>query len=267
MTESVTRDLREIISEQIEYRALLYRLAQRDLLLRYKQAAMGFAWAVFMPLLNTAIFTVIFTRVAQVQTTIPYPVYAYCGLLTWNFTASTLKGAVVSLSTNATLVTKVYFPREVFPFSTMIVALVDLFVAALVLIGFMVYYRIGITWTVLFVPVILVVQILFTAGVALLLAMANLFYRDVKYVFEVIVTVWMFATSVVYPVDLVGGRLHGLLLLNPMTPIIDGYRATILRGVVPDPVPFALTAAVSLLCLVVCWLSFHRSEFRFAENI
>ena len=90
----------------IEYRALLYRLAQRDLLLRYKQAVMGFAWAVFMPLLNTSIFTIIFTRVARVQTSVPYLVYAYCGLLFWNFTASALKGAVTSLSTNATLVTR-----------------------------------------------------------------------------------------------------------------------------------------------------------------
>ena len=267
MVNSLTRDVQEIVAEQIEYRALLYRLAQRDLLLRYKQAVMGFAWAVFMPLLNTLIFTIIFTRVARVQTSVPYPVYAYCGLLFWNFTASALKGAVTSLSTNATLVTKVYFPREVFPFSALIVSLVDLAVATLVLIGLMIYYHIGVTWTVLFVPVILLVQIVFTAGVGLLLAMANLFYRDVKYLFEVVITVWMFATSVVYPIDLVGGRLHDLLLLNPMTPIIDGYRATILRGEMPDPVPFGLTAAASIVCLAACWVLFHRSEFRFAESV
>ena len=114
MVNSLTRDVQEIVAEQIEYRALLYRLAQRDLLLRYKQAVMGFAWAVFMPLLNTLIFTIIFTRVARVQTSVPYPVYAYCGLLFWNFTASALKGAVTSLSTNATLVTAV-FPARPFP--------------------------------------------------------------------------------------------------------------------------------------------------------
>src|SRR5262245_65819294 len=104
MASQLARDLHEILTEQIEYRALLYRLTERDLMLRYKQAVMGFAWAVFMPLLNTLIFTIIFTRVAKVPTSVPYPVYAYCGLLAWNFTASALKGAVTSLSANATLV-------------------------------------------------------------------------------------------------------------------------------------------------------------------
>src|SRR3982074_2133509 len=135
--------LMELVAEQWEYRELLVRMTARDLLLRYKQTVMGFGWAIFMPLVNTAIFSVIFTRVATIDVGTPYPVYAFCGLVAWNFFASSLRFSVTSLTSNPSLVTKVYFPREIFPFSAVLVSLVDLGVGSLVLIGMMVYYHIG----------------------------------------------------------------------------------------------------------------------------
>ena len=108
---------------------------------------------------------------------------------------------------------------------------------------------------------------MFTAAMALLLAMGNLFFRDVKYLIEIVITVWMFATSVVYPVDRVGGTLGMILQLNPMTPIIDGFRAVVLRGELPAAGPFTLATLTSAVLLAVAWLTFHRAEFRFAENI
>ena len=141
----------------------------------------------------------------RVDTPVPYPLFAYCGLLAWNFTASALRFAVSSLTANTTLVTKVYFPREIFPFSAVAVSLVDFLVAATVLVAMMAYYRMAPTAALLCLPAIVLVQVAFTAALALLLAMANLFYRDVKYLFEVVLTVWMFASAVVYPVDAVGG--------------------------------------------------------------
>src|SRR5580765_444077 len=149
-------DLREMITEQIQYRELLVQMTRRDLLLRYKQTVMGFGWAIFMPLLNTAIFSIIFTRVAPIHTDVPYPVFAYCGLLAWNFFASSLRFSVSSLTANMNLVAKVYFPREIFPFSAVIVALVDLAVGALLLAAMMIYYRIPVTAAVLFLPAIVV---------------------------------------------------------------------------------------------------------------
>jgi ABC-type polysaccharide/polyol phosphate export permease len=254
-----------MFSELWEYRELVYQMTLRDLLIRYKQTIMGFGWAVFMPLVNTVLFSIIFTRVAPLNTGVPYPVFAYTGLLFWNFFASSLRFAVSSLSGNANLVTKVYFPREIFPFSAILVCFVDLVVGSTVLIVLMIYYRIAPGPAVLFVPALLLVQILLTAGIALLVAMANLFLRDVKYLFEVALTVWMFATSVVYPVDLVGGKLGTLMKLNPMTPIIEGYRATILRGELPAFAPLAVAAVLALIAVVVGWLVFHRAEYRFAE--
>src|SRR5262245_27746889 len=120
-TNGIWRNVGEILGEQVQYRGLLYQMTKRDLLLRYKQTAMGFAWAVFMPLVNTAVFSVIFVRVAPIHTPVPYPLFAYCGLFTWNFFASSLKFAINSLTSNPNLVTKVYFPREIFPFSAVIV--------------------------------------------------------------------------------------------------------------------------------------------------
>jgi ABC-type polysaccharide/polyol phosphate export permease len=260
-------DVGEMLREQYDYRELLYQMTRRDLLLRYKQTVMGFGWAVFMPVINTILFSVVFMRVAPINVGVPYPVFAYLGLLAWNFFASSLRFSVNSLTANINLVAKVYFPREIFPFSAVIVSAVDFAVGAILLVAMMAYYHVVPTSAILFLPVVVVVQIILTTAVALLLAMANLFYRDVKYLFEVVITVWMFATSVLYPVDRVTGWAGALLRLNPMTPIIDAYRSMLLRGELPPMIPMAETAAVSVALLAGVWLLFHRSEFQFAEYI
>jgi ABC-type polysaccharide/polyol phosphate export permease len=261
------RDTREMLAEQLEYRELLMQMVRRDLILRYKQTVMGVGWAVFMPLVNTAVFSVIFVRVAPLQTEVPYPVFAFCGLLVWNFFASSLRFSVISLTSNTNLVTKIYFPREIFPFSCLIVALVDFAIGGVVLAGLMLYYRVGISPTLWLLPAVLVVHLAFTAGVALLVAMANLFYRDVKYLFEVALSIWMFSTSVVYPVELVGGTLGRVLALNPMTPILGAYRDVMLLGRQPFTPAFAAAGMLSFATLLFAWIVFHRAEFRFAESI
>jgi lipopolysaccharide transport system permease protein len=260
-------DVSEMLREQHDYRELLYQMTRRDLLLRYKQTVMGFGWAVFMPVINTILFSVVFMRVAPIDVGVPYPLFAYTGLLAWNFFASSLRFSVSSLTANINLVAKVYFPREIFPFSAVIVSAVDFAVGSVLLVAMMVYYRIVPTSAILFLPVVILVQIVLTSAVALLLAMANLFYRDVKYLFEVVITVWMFATSVLYPMDRVTGWAGTLLRLNPMTPIVDAYRSVLLRGELPAMMPIAVTGVASVALLAGVWLVFHRSEFQFAEYI
>ena len=256
-----------MVHEQFEYWELLYVMSRRDLMLRYKQTIMGFGWAVFMPLLNTILFSVIFVKVAPIDVGVPYPVFAYTGLLAWNLTASALRFSVGSLTANINLVAKVYFPREIFPFSAVFVSVVDYAVGAAVLVLMLIYYQLPLTSAVLFLPVVLLVQVIFTAGVALFLAMANLFYRDVKYLFEVVITLWMFASSVLYPLDSVTGVAKTVLSLNPMTPILNGYRDVILFGRLPPLPEFAAVGAVSTLILAGAWVVFHRSEYQFAEYI
>jgi homopolymeric O-antigen transport system permease protein len=267
MLDALVADFREMFAEQVEYRELLVRMTARDLLIRYKQTVMGFGWAIFTPLVNTVVFSVIFTRVAPLDVGVPYPVFAFCGLLAWNFFASSLRFSLGSLTGNVALVTKVFFPREILPFSALIVCGADFAVASLVLVGFMVYYHVAVGPAILFLPVVLAVQLLFAAGVCLLLAMANLFYRDVKYLFEVVIMVWMFATSVLYPTETVGGRLGMVLRLNPMTTIIDAFRSVIIRHQLPDMWSFGIVSALSVLFFAASWIIFHRAEFQFAENV
>ena len=258
--------LMEVVAEQWEYRELLVRMTARDLLLRYKQTVMGFGWAIFMPLVNTAIFSVIFTRVATIDVGTPYPVYAFCGLVAWNFFASSLRFSVTSLTSNPSLVTKVYFPREIFPFSAVLVSIVDFAVSATVLAALMLYYRVDVGWPILMLPVVFLAIVIFTAATSLLVSMANLFYRDVKYLFEIVIAVWMFATSVVYPIGRVGGRLGAVLALNPMTHLIDAFRAVLLDQQMPG-LAFGFTFAASIALLGVAWVTFHLAEFDFAENL
>ncbi|MEW5977992.1 MAG: ABC transporter permease [Acidobacteriota bacterium] len=261
------KDLVEIFREIVEHRELLLQMTLRDLLLRYKQTVMGFGWAIFMPVLNMLIFSFLFTRVVPLDTGVPYPLFAYCGLLPWNFLASSLKFSAVSLNANISLVTKIYFPREIIPISLVFVCLVDFAVASSVLVALMFYYKASVSWSLLFLPVVLLVQIALTTGLSLLIAMGNLFYRDIKYLFEVVLAVGMFVTPVVYPLDRIHGKLKTLMVLNPMAPIIEAYRSVLLRGTLPDPGPFLLSVFVSILILVGGWVIFHRAEFKFAENI
>ncbi len=256
-----------MIGEQIRHRELLFSLVRRDLLLRYKQTLLGFAWAILVPAAHMLVFTAIFTRVVRLETDVPYPLYAYAGLLPWTFFASALTFAATSLTRDANLVTKVWFPREIFPFAAILVALVDFGVAATLLVGLMAFYGIVPGPEALFLPVILLVHLAFTAGMALLLALGNLLYRDVKYLLGVGLTIWMLLTSVVYPVDRIGGRLADWLALNPMTPIIDGYRAVLLRGELPPAGPFGYAAAAAVVLLLGGWFAFHRTEPYFAELV
>jgi len=258
--------LPEPLAEQWSYRELLMRMTSRDLMLRYKQTVMGFGWAVFMPLVNTAIFSVIFTRVTTVDVGVAYPVYAFSGLVIWNFFASSLRFAVNSLTSNPSLVTKVYFPREIFPFSAVLVSLVDLGVALLVLFGVMAWYHVGIGWSIVALPLVILAAAMFTAAAALVVSMANLFYRDVKYLFEIVIAVWMFATSVVYPVGRVGGRLGAVLTLNPMTPLVEAFRDVLINQRFPGT-EFMVMATVSAIFLAGAWAAFHAAEFDFAENL
>lgn len=260
-------DIREMLAEQVQYGELLWQITARDLRLRYKQTVMGFGWAIFMPLLNTAVFSVIFMRVAPIDVGAPYPLFAYCGLMIWNFFASSLRFSVVSLTSNPNLVSKVYFPREIFPFSAVIVSAVDLAVASLVMVGLMLYYRVVPTTAIVLLPIALLIHVSFTAALSLLLSMGNLFYRDVKYLFEVLIMVWMFGSSVLYPARLLGGRLGTALRLNPMTTIIDVYRAALIGTPMPDALSVGVVAAVSFGLLLGAWVLFHRSEFEFAENL
>lgn len=266
MLRRVRHDVSEMLAEQVASRELLRAFVWRDLVVRYRQALLGVGWAVLTPLLNVIVFTIIFTRVVPLETGVPYPVFVYAGLWPWAFFAAALRGATVSLTVNTSLVTKVHFAREVLPFSAVLVALADFLVAGVLMAALLAWYRIPVGWALLALPLVILVQVMFSAGLGLILSAANLFWRDTRHLIDALLMVWMFATSVVYPVDRVGGRLGAILALNPMTPVIDSYRAVLLDGRLPAPGPLAYAAVVAAVLLFVGWLTFHRREITFAER-
>ncbi len=259
------------------YRELLWNLTLKELRIRYKQSFLGIAWAIFIPVATTVLFTVVFKTVAKIPLPVvpetgkevEYVIFAYVGILPWNFFSQGLTGCVATLVTNRQLVTKLYFPREVFPLSKILSLLLDLAIGAIVVIVLMIYFDTPARWTLLFIPVLLLIQLMFMVGCGLILSMANLFYRDVQYVFHVGIQLWMFATAVVYPLpaEKFGPVLGWVLRLNPMTPIIEGYRAAIIEGRVPD---FAEAIPALVVVGLTFWIgmwAFDRAQYLFAERV
>ncbi len=263
--------------ELAEHSQLLLSLASRDIRVRYKQSLLGIAWAVLLPLSMMLIFTFVFTRAVKIahglDPALPYALYAYTGLVPWTFFSMATIACVNSLVANRNLVTKVYFPREVFPLACVLSSFMDFCVAGAVLVGLMLYFHLGGTWSFVFhpalvlVPVIVLVQIAFTAGLGMVLAMANLFYRDVRQVVAVALQLLMFVSCVVVPLPKDGSLLGQLMMLNPLVPLISAYRDCILRGCWPEPAPFAYATLVALTLLGGGWYCFRRASYRFAECI
>ena len=265
------------LSELLRYRQLLLSLTWRDVRVRYKQSLLGIGWAVLLPLSMMLVFTFVFTRAIDAASVLdvnmPYALFAYTGLVPWMFFSMSLGGCVNSLVANRNLVTKVYFPREVFPLSSIASSFVDFCMAMTVLGGLMVYFHLRSDWTfvphmaLLFLPVVILVQIVMTVGLGMLLAMANLFYRDVRQVFSVAIQLWMFVSAVVVPVPQDGSTLARLIALNPLVPLISAYRDCIIHGQWPDTGGFVYAASVAVGLLMGGWYCFRRASFRFAECI
>jgi len=257
-----------ITIEIFRYRELLLSLVIKELKVRYKQALLGMAWAVFTPLAMMLIFTFVFSKVTKISTgQIPYPVFAYCGLLPWTFFAGSLASATNSLVANTNLITKIYFPREVFPLAVILARFIDFCVASLILVGLMLFYHIPFQITILLFPLILLIQVILMIGLSLLLSVGNLFFRDVKYIIDVVLILWMFVTSVIYPINVDSPALQRVLMLNPMTPILNAYRALILKGEFPQIGPLLPAIAISVVIFFIGIVLFHKTEHLFAENI
>jgi lipopolysaccharide transport system permease protein len=254
------------------HRDLLYMLSRRDVTVKYKQSIMGFLWAILMPLLITSAGVVVKLAMTAAsgkggmfREILPVAIKA----APWAFFVASIRFSTQSLSSNHNLVTKIAFPRAVFPLSAVASQLFDFMIAALVVLAVAVF---GVSPTVylLWVPVLLALLIAQVAGLALLLSAANLFFRDIKYLVEVVLTFAIFFTPVFYSVaDIVAkfGRSGELLLLNPVAPVLEGLDAVIVGGRAPDPLWTGYAAGWALVLLIVTPAIFLRLEPRFAESV
>jgi lipopolysaccharide transport system permease protein len=249
------------------YRDLLYFLTWREISIRYKQTALGFAWAILQPLLTMVVFTVFLGRLAKVPSDgVPYPVFSYLGLLPWTYFANAVTRSGSSLVSNANLLSKVYFPRLLIPLSGTLSALVDLVVAFAILLVLMLLYSVPITVSLLLVIPLTIMTSIAAIGVGMWFSALNVQYRDVQHAVPFLIQLWMFATPVVYPSSVVPHRWRLLFAINPMAGIIEAYRAAALGRQVDWP-----TLGVSLLVVVAilaigAW-QFRRMERRFADIV
>jgi lipopolysaccharide transport system permease protein len=213
------------------YRELFFFLAWRDVKIRYRQTVLGASWAVLQPLVTMLVFTVLFGRMAKVPSDgIPYPLFSYSALLLWTYFSVALSGGAGALVGNAELIRKVYFPREALPAAPILAALVDLSVGMILLVAMMFYYHAPFTWHLLYLPLLVLELVIFTMAVSLVLASINVKYRDVKHALPFVIQIWMFLSPVIYPTTMVPERYRFLLALNPLTGIIETWRACIFSG-------------------------------------
>jgi ABC-type polysaccharide/polyol phosphate export permease len=248
-------------------RELVRTLAERELRARYKQAVLGLAWALITPLALMLVFTLFFNRAVEVETGgVPYPLFAYLGLLPWTFFSTSVSQGGQSLIQNIPLLNKVYFPREVFPIASVGVAGLDTLVALLPLGGLFAIYGFVPRATSFWVPVLLLVQVAFTLGMTLIVSAIVVYLRDLRHALPVLLQIGLFATPVAYGIDFVPDSFRTLyVVLNPLGAVIDGYRRTVLRGAAPDW-GLVLPAAISAVVLLVTgYLLFKRMETGFAD--
>ena len=256
------------VQEIWRYRELLYFLVWRDLKVRYKQTAVGVAWAIFQPFVAMVVFSVFFGGLAHMPSDgVPYPIFVYTGLLFWQFFSASLSGVSASLITNQAIVTKVYFPRILLPLAVVATNLVDFLVAAVILVGLMVYYGfLPHLSGFLVIPFLLLITYFAALGGGLFLAAINVKYRDVRYILPYFIQMLLFMTPVIYPSS-IAGAYSWILAINPLTGVIKGARAALLGT---EPLNWFLLflslGAVTIL-LIVGIIMFKKMERFFADVI
>ncbi len=256
------------LNELWEYRELLYFLTWRDIKVRYKQTALGAAWAIIQPLFTMIVFLLFFGRLAKIPSDgIPYSLFCYAGLVPWTFFANGLTQASNSLVGSSNLITKVYFPRLTIPLATVLSGVVDFLLAFSLLIGMMAWHRVVPSWNLVWLPLFLLLALITALGVGLWLSALNVEYRDVRYVVPFITQFWMLATPIAYPSSLMNPKWRLVYGLNPMVGVVEGFRWALLgTGNSPGPM-LAVSATASVIILVGGAFYFRRMEKTFADVV
>jgi lipopolysaccharide transport system permease protein len=256
------------MSEFWQYRELLYFLVWRDVKVRYKQTALGAAWAIIQPLMTMVVFAVFFGKLARMPSDgIPYPVFAFTALVPWTFFANALTHASNSLVGSANLIKKVYFPRLVVPIASVLSGLVDFVLAFTVLLGLLSWYGVGISLKMAWLPLFAAQALVTALAVALWLSALNVEYRDVRYVLPFITQLWLFATPVAYPSSLLPEPWRTVYGLNPMAGVVEGFRWALLdTGTAPGPM-LAVSSLASIVLLIGGAYYFRWHERTFADRV
>jgi lipopolysaccharide transport system permease protein len=249
------------------YRELLYFLTLRDIKVRYKQTALGAAWAIIQPVSTMLIFSLIFGRLAKMPSDkFPYPLFSFSALVPWTFFATSMAMSANSLVGNANLITKIYFPRLTVPVATSLAGIVDLLLAFVVLLGMMFYYHVAISMRLFTIPLFILLALITSLGTGLWLSALNVEFRDIRYVVPFLTQFWFYATPITYPSSLIHEPWRTLYGLNPMAGVVEGFRWALLGDQSPGPMLIA-SSGTALLLLITGALYFRRMEKTFADVV
>jgi lipopolysaccharide transport system permease protein len=256
------------VPELWHYRELLFRLAWRDVAVRYKQTSIGIAWAILQPFLTMVVFTLVFGKFADFSSNgLPYPIFVYSALVPWTYFASSVSQSSGSIVSNKAMITKVYFPRVLLPLAGVTVPLVDVVFASVVLFGMMIWFHVWPIWAIVLAPAFLFMALVTALGVGLFLSAVAVRYRDVPYTIPFVLQLWLFVSGVVYAIDSLPAKWQWVLTLNPMTAVISGIQWGLLGAPAPDPVKTLISIASAAAFFVVGLWYFRSSEPRFADTI
>ena len=250
-----------------QYRDLLYILTMRDIKVRYKQTLLGAAWAIIQPLFTMLIFTLFFGKLAGMPSDgIPYPIFAYAGLLPWTFFSNAVTNSGNSLVGNSNLITKVYFPRMIIPMASVGSGLLDFVIAFGLLVVLMFYYGVGLSINILMLPVLVILTSLLAIGVGMWMSALNVKFRDIRYALPFLIQLGMFATPIIYPSSLVPEKWRWLLFINPLAGQIEAYRAAFF-GTEFNWLALGISAVITFAILIYAAITFKRMEKSFADII
>lgn len=255
------------LPELWRYRELLYFLVWRDVKARYKQTYLGPLWALLRPLITMVVFSVIFGRLAGIESGsgVPYPLFVFAGLLAWIYVSSAITAGSGSIVSNAALVSKAYFPRILAPAAAVVAPVVDLLLSLVVLGGLFAWFGATPDTRVVFLPGFLVLGLVLVFGISLWLASATIRYRDVPFALPFLIQLWMFTTPVIYPVTFVPERWRWLIEVNPLTAIVEGFRWSLLGTEAPSPLALATCGAAAIALAVSGGYYFRRAERTLAD--
>lgn len=257
-----------IFSVFSQYKELLNQLTAREIKQRYKQSVLGYAWVILNPFFTMLVMAFVFSIIMRIPNLgVPYPIYLYAGLLPWTLFSNSLISSSNSLVANAGLLTKIYFPREIFVLSTILAKIVDFLLSCSIFIVFMIYYQVPISWNILwFIPIFFIQQIL-TYAISLFLAAANLFYRDIQYLLSLILLIWMYLTPVIYATEFFPAKYQWIFKINPMAVIINAYRQVILAKGIPNLQSLGIALGLSIILLAITYKFFKKAEGVFADIV
>jgi lipopolysaccharide transport system permease protein len=256
-----------LISTIFKYHQLISSLIIREITGRYRQSFLGIGWALLQPLVLMILFTIIRRFISIPSDGLPYPVFCYSALLPWIFFSSSVISASGSIIQHSAIIRKIYFPREILPTVSVTVTFLDYFISSFILIFMMVLYGISIQWTVIFLPMLLIIQTILSLGIGYAASALATFRRDINFGMPFIMQSWMYLSPVIYPLSSVPQKYQSVYLLNPMAGLLEAHRAILLHGQIPDFRYVLFSAGFALLTLFLGHKLFKALEMRFADVV